>query len=243
MLYAMSSRNSRIPGHNCWTSIVGGATTIGFGGSVGTRQIFSDMGLTIAYALIASLLIALTLVPAMASGVLKNVNEKPGKLYPKFVNAYEKGLRAALKHKAILLGGVVILLVVSAVSALSMGTAFMPKTDSSQLMVSMEMPQGATVDQTREMSDQVMERISALEDVETVGAMESSGMSMAGGSGNSISMYVLLKSDRAHHSDEVSAQILEQTKDLACTLSVESSSMNMSALSAQGLRWSSRGRT
>lgn len=35
VLYAMSSRNSRIPGHNCWTSIVGGATTIGFGGSVG----------------------------------------------------------------------------------------------------------------------------------------------------------------------------------------------------------------
>ena len=35
VLYAMSSRNSRIAGHNCWTSIVGGATTIGFGGSVG----------------------------------------------------------------------------------------------------------------------------------------------------------------------------------------------------------------
>ena len=35
VLYAMSSRNSRIAPHNCWTSIVGGATTIGFGGSVG----------------------------------------------------------------------------------------------------------------------------------------------------------------------------------------------------------------
>lgn len=35
VLYAMSSRNSRIATHNCWTSIVGGATTIGFGGSVG----------------------------------------------------------------------------------------------------------------------------------------------------------------------------------------------------------------
>ena len=35
VLYAMSSRNSRIARHNCWTSIVGGATTIGFGGSVG----------------------------------------------------------------------------------------------------------------------------------------------------------------------------------------------------------------
>ena len=35
VLYAMSRRGSRIAGHNCWTSIVGGATTIGFGGSVG----------------------------------------------------------------------------------------------------------------------------------------------------------------------------------------------------------------
>ncbi len=35
VLYAMSSRDSRIASHNTWTSIVGGATTIGFGGSVG----------------------------------------------------------------------------------------------------------------------------------------------------------------------------------------------------------------
>ena len=35
VLYAMSRRGSQIAGHNCWTSIVGGATTIGFGGSVG----------------------------------------------------------------------------------------------------------------------------------------------------------------------------------------------------------------
>ncbi|MBQ5635827.1 MAG: chloride channel protein, partial [Alistipes sp.] len=35
VLYSMSRRGSRIAGHNCWTSIVGGATTIGFGGSVG----------------------------------------------------------------------------------------------------------------------------------------------------------------------------------------------------------------
>ncbi len=35
VFYAMSKRGSRIAGHNCWTSIVGGATTIGFGGSVG----------------------------------------------------------------------------------------------------------------------------------------------------------------------------------------------------------------
>ena len=38
VLYAMSRKNSRIAGHNCWTSIVGGATTIGFGGSVGAES-------------------------------------------------------------------------------------------------------------------------------------------------------------------------------------------------------------
>ena len=35
VLYAMSRKNSYIASHNCWTSVVGGATTIGFGGSVG----------------------------------------------------------------------------------------------------------------------------------------------------------------------------------------------------------------
>ena len=35
VLYAMSRKNSYIAPHNCWTSVVGGATTIGFGGSVG----------------------------------------------------------------------------------------------------------------------------------------------------------------------------------------------------------------
>lgn len=35
VLYAMSRRDSRIAPHNCWSSVVGGATTIGFGGSVG----------------------------------------------------------------------------------------------------------------------------------------------------------------------------------------------------------------
>ena len=35
VLYAMSRRGSQIAGHNCWTSMVGGAVTIGFGGSVG----------------------------------------------------------------------------------------------------------------------------------------------------------------------------------------------------------------
>ena len=40
-----------------------------------TRQLFVDMGLTIAYSLLASLVVALTVVPAMASKVLRKVKE------------------------------------------------------------------------------------------------------------------------------------------------------------------------
>ena len=45
VLYAMSRTDSRIKGHNCWTSIVGGATTIGFGGSVLFRLSWCSIGL------------------------------------------------------------------------------------------------------------------------------------------------------------------------------------------------------
>lgn len=37
VLYAISSKQSRLKGHNCWSSVVASAITIGFGGSVGAE--------------------------------------------------------------------------------------------------------------------------------------------------------------------------------------------------------------
>lgn len=89
------------------------------------------------------------------------------------------------------------LLAVSAVGAVSMGTAFMPSMDSSQIMVSMEMPKDSTDEEIRQMSDEVIGRLLEIEDVETVGAMQGGGMMASGGG---VSMYVLLKDTRAHTS-------------------------------------------
>ena len=59
-----------------------------------TRQLFVDMGLTIAYSLLASLLIALTVVPAMSSKLLVRTKEqKEGKIFGGLVRGYEKLLR------------------------------------------------------------------------------------------------------------------------------------------------------
>ena len=37
ILYAIASKRSRLKGHNCWTSVIASAITIGFGGSVGAE--------------------------------------------------------------------------------------------------------------------------------------------------------------------------------------------------------------
>ena len=62
-----------------------------------TRQLFTDLALTMTYSLMASLIVSLTLVPAMASGMLrKEHTTKAGFLETKLLPAYEKSVRWAL---------------------------------------------------------------------------------------------------------------------------------------------------
>lgn len=204
-----------------------------------SRQLFTDMGLTIAYSLIASLIVALTLVPTMASTVLSKDVEKENKIFNRLVKVYEKTLLLTLKHRAIVLIVVAVLFVGSAALSISKGTILMPETDSAQISVSLEMPKGSKLSETREMSNTVIDRITGLKDVETVGAIQSSGMDMSmlgvsGGSRN-VSLYVLLKKDKALLSKEVGELITEATKDLNCKIKVTTSSMDMSALGGSGV--------
>lgn len=202
-----------------------------------SRQLFVDMGLTIGYSLIASLIIALTLIPTMSSMMLKKINDKPHKFFDKFVRLYEKLLRKTLAHKAFVLIGVIALLIFSAISAFSMGTAFMPESDSSQISVAMEMPKGSTTKEARDMSNKVIEQLTGIEEIETIGAMQSSGTMglMGGGSNNNISLYIILKDERSKTSQEIAREIETATKDLPCEISVQSSNMDMSALGGSGI--------
>src|SRR5690606_9670890 len=98
-----------------------------------SRQLFVDMGLTIAYSLIASLIVALSLVPSMATTVLKNTKEKEHKLFDKLLDVYEKILRWSLSHKGIVILAVTALLILSGYLAGSMGTAFIPEMETPQM--------------------------------------------------------------------------------------------------------------
>ncbi|CEN87559.1 efflux RND transporter permease subunit [Paraclostridium sordellii] len=201
-----------------------------------SRQLFEDMGLTIAYSLLASLIVALTLVPAMSSKMLNVNTKKEHRLFDKFVNLYEKLLRVTLKHKFIVLIGSLVLLVGSAFLVISKGTILMPETDSTQLSVTLEMPKDSKKQDARDMSEVIIDRITEIEDVDTVGALQSDGSGfMFGQGGNSVSFYVLLKEDKKLSSKEVANIITKKTKDLKADIKVNSSNMDMSALGGSGI--------
>ncbi|WP_042274258.1 efflux RND transporter permease subunit [[Clostridium] dakarense] len=202
-----------------------------------SRQLFTDMGLTIAYSLIASLIVALTLVPSMSSTMLKSNIQKEHRLFDKFVNLYEKLLKISLKHKFIVLIGSLVLLIGSAFLTISKGTILMSQSDSTQLSVTLEMPKESKVQDARDMSEVIIDRITKIEDVDTVGALQSNGeFSMFGGGKNSVSFYVLLKEDKKLSSQEVADIITKKTSDLKANIKVNSSNMDMSALGGSGIQ-------
>lgn len=194
-----------------------------------TRQLFQDMALTIAYSLLASLIIALTLVPAMASGLLKKTSDAKQKAIPALTRAYEKSLRFALKHRASVLVVAVTLLAVSIVIAVSKGFSYMPDMASTQMNVTVELDEDATFDETTAMLDLVAERIRTLDEVETTGTMLSQGMgSMVGMSDSSAnttsgSVYVVLN-ESGRSSLALEPVIEELCEDLDCTVTASGAS-------------------
>ena len=91
----------------------------------------------------ASLLVALTLVPALGSTVLRTTVEKKHPWFDALVRGYEKLLRFSLAHKAPVLIAAVALLGLACYGAATMGTAFIPAMDSPQMSATLELPKGA----------------------------------------------------------------------------------------------------
>ena len=145
-----------------------------------TKQLFTDLALTMTYSLLASLIVALTLVPAMASGMLrKEKPQKPGlldRVYP----AYRKAVSWSLRHRAVVLLLSLVLMLGSAGATLARGFAFMPNIDMNTVNLTVSMPEGCTREQAVSLADEVLRRAAQVENVETVGAMMSSSGSSGG---------------------------------------------------------------
>ena len=218
-----------------------------------TRQLFVDMGLTIGYSLGASLIVALTVVPAMSSKILvKTKEQRESRFFNGLMNGYGKVLDWSLKHKAVIFIGVLVLLVGSALASLSKGTAFMPTMESTQMTITLELPDTTPLSETAEVTDRVVEILRNMEDVEDVGAMASTSSmgSLMGGSADSstheTSIYLTTVEKPKLNNKELSNAIEEQTAQLCeetgAELSIETSMMDMSALGGDGISIQVRGR-
>ncbi len=199
-----------------------------------TKQLFVDMGLTIAYSLVASLIVALTVVPAMSSNLLTRIDDKEHRFFDKFVDIYELVLRKSLNNKALVLIFAIVLLGFSGYKALNMGTSFIPTMDSTQMTATLTMPQGSKKSDTYALSDEFIDKLLTIEDIDTVGAMESGGM--MGTKSEGMSFYIILKEDKKHTNTEVEDLIYEKTKDMNCDIKVSASNMDMSALGGSGIQ-------
>ena len=205
-----------------------------------TRQLFVDLALTIAYTLVASLVVALTFVPAMSSVTLRRTKEIRHPWFDAMKEWYGRTLAWCLRFKPVVLIVAVVLLVASAALSVSKGLNFMDMDmETNQISVSVSAKEGEklTFQELTEASDQVMKRISDIKGIDTIGAMAggNSTSSLMGGGNDSVSMYILLDEDADVKVSDVTDAITEKTKDLDCEVSTNTSSMDYSSYFGSGL--------
>lgn len=206
-----------------------------------TRQIFMDMALTITYSLLASLIVALTLVPAMGQRMLRKVKPVKHGMFDKMLGGYEKSIRFVLKHRAIALIAAVVLLFGSMFGAVARGFSFMPNMASTEISVTVSLDDSATMDDTIDAAQNLLDTLSEYDEFETVGVMTGSTTSLMGLTGSvsssdadkgSVMAYAVFKGDKVKNSESISKEIEAelQSIDGDVVVSGSSSSSSMSAM-------------
>jgi len=200
-----------------------------------TREIFTDMALTITYSLGASLLVALTFVPMISSKLLAQQMPQPGRFSQTMTSFYARLVRGALRKKALIITGVLALFAVSSIGMWYMGTEFLPMSDSNQITLQIELPPDLPADETAAVIDELTGILEAVDDIETIGISSSGSMLGFGfggmmGGGKRYSGYLLLKEDRSMTSTQIAHKIREQTADLNAKITISDSGIDFTAL-------------
>ena len=128
-------------------------------------EIFAPLALTVAFALIASLIASITLIPMLSSKLLTKAMQDSGRRYwfdrflDKVVAIYQKMLRGVLRFRKTSILGTLAIIVATLFLIPQLGAAFIPEADQGQIEISVETASGTTLSATREVVDQVYEVI------------------------------------------------------------------------------------
>jgi len=174
-------------------------------------ELFMPFALTMVFSLLASLLVAITVVPMLAHTLFKRGlpegkhTEGPGRL----AKAYQKGLRWALSHKIVTFAVAVLLLAASVGLSQFIGTSFLPEEEQKYAMITYSPAPGELQDEVVDLATKAEDYLLSRDDVTDMQfAIGSQGGPMMGfGSDRSALFYVLFDNDIKNF-EEVKEQVL-----------------------------------
>ena len=209
-----------------------------------TAEVFREMALTVSFSLLASLVVALTLVPMIASRYLQVsiggvkthwVKFIPGLLdkwnaaFDKFDRVYRRVLAWALRRRKIAVTGMVVLFVASLVSTVLVGAEFFPAMDQGYITVNISLPKGTVLEETERIAAQVERMAAAVPEMEDVFVVLGSGGYMGSGADTSSAIIygkLVDLNKRKRSSFDIADELRQQVEDIAgAEITVDSMAM------------------
>ena len=172
-----------------------------------TRQVFMDMILTITYSLVASLIVALTVIPAMAQGLLRRQVKPMSTLAKKLMGAFERSVRFTLRHRALSLLLALGLLGGSAYYSLKQGFEYFPESGGTQISITVTVPEDYTFSDRCFLADEMMASMEEVPHLTDIGGMIGGGIESLvglsnGGGSEQITVYALVDENSGYSSIE-----------------------------------------
>ena len=131
-------------------------------------QIFTEFALTISFSLFASLIVAITVIPMMASRILKKPkgNLEAKRRRSKAYNNFQRSIQWALSHRLVILLITSVLLIISTIGLFRVGTEFLPATDEGFVTVAVRLENGASLSATDEVVTNIEQALEKEKDVD-----------------------------------------------------------------------------
>jgi cobalt-zinc-cadmium resistance protein CzcA len=131
-------------------------------------KMFAPLALTMIFAMLASLVVAVTIVPVLSDMILKQEKEKEFGFVRRFHAGYLKVLAAARKKRAVTVGVSLLALLVAAIVATRIGTEFMPPLDEGAIAINVVRLPNASLEGSVSVATYVEQRLLKFQEVATV---------------------------------------------------------------------------
>lgn len=161
-------------------------------------KLFTEFALTVSFSLFASLIVALTVVPMLASKWLKkpkeNIEEKRQQSF--HMKALERAAKWSLRHRAAVLAIAFVMFAIGMIGIRTVGTEFMPSTDEGYFTAQIKLENGTALSETEKVMEAIEEKLKDEQEVDTfvslIGTTQE-GSFRGSTSGNIGELYVKMK--------------------------------------------------